>query len=226
VSSTNKPPQTVFETIFAFAPHRETLGGTAYLIVENQGCILIDAPAWTPENQAFIAQFAPIHSWFITHRGGMGHQAAAIQSALQCPIFVQEQEAYLLPGLALTQFRDGLEIQPGVEIIWTPGHSPGSACLYLECYGGVLFTGRHLLPNAQGEPQPLRTAKTFHWPRQLQSIQRLQQRFCESSLQYLCPGANTGLLRGKRVIDQANRRLVALDLAALQQMPAHLDVAL
>jgi hypothetical protein len=75
-----------------------------------------------------------------------------------------------------------------------------------------------LLPNQQGEPVPLRTSKTFHWLRQLRSVQSLIDRFTPATLAYICPGANTGYLRGKRAIDQAYERLARLDLAACQQL--------
>ena len=45
VSSPPKLPRSVSETIFAFPPNRETLGGTAYLLLEPSGNILIDCPA-------------------------------------------------------------------------------------------------------------------------------------------------------------------------------------
>jgi hypothetical protein len=52
--SVPKPPRLVLENIYAFPPNRDTLGGTAYFIVENQANILIDAPPWNPTNQQFI----------------------------------------------------------------------------------------------------------------------------------------------------------------------------
>jgi hypothetical protein len=70
------------------------------------------------------------------------------------------------------------------------------------------------MPSAQGEPVPLRITKTFHWPRQLQSIQHLLKQFTPQTLSFICPGANTGFLRGDRAIAQAYDRLAQLDLAA------------
>jgi glyoxylase-like metal-dependent hydrolase (beta-lactamase superfamily II) len=208
-----KPPRPVFETVFAFAPNRETLGGTAYLLLEATGNILIDAPAWDAGSQAFLNDYG-VRWLFFTHRGGMGSlsQVKAIQQRLQCEILVQEQEAYLLPGLELTGFQQNFQLSPTSEAIWTAGHSPGSACLYHQGEGGILFTGRHLLPNAQGAPMPLRLAKTFHWPRQIQNVQRLRDRFSPDRLNYICPGANTGFLRGQRAIERAYEQLLAIDL--------------
>jgi hypothetical protein len=38
-------------------------------------------------------------------------------------------------------------------------------------------------------------------------------------LAYLCPGANTGFLRGKRVISNAYEQLMDLDLDSLKNLP-------
>ena len=71
-----------------------------------------------------------------------------------------------------------------------------------------MFTGRHLLPDQQGNPVPLKLEKTFHWGRQLQNVAQLCDRFSPDTLHYICPGANTGFLRGKGLIDQAYERLI------------------
>ena len=211
----SKTAQTIWDNIFAFPPNRDTLGGTAYLIVENEGNILIDCPAWDEANQKFLQDLGGVRSLFITHRGGISTQE--IQKTFNCQIFIQEQEAYLLPGLKVTTFQQKFTLSSLSQAIWTPGHSPGSSCVYYSSEGGILFSGRHLLPNQLSEPMPLRTAKTFHWLRQIKSVELLRDRFTPETLQYICPGANTGFLRGKRAIDQAYQRLASLDLKALLQ---------
>lgn len=211
-SRSPKPPEVVCDNIFAFPPNRDTLGGTAYLIVENEANILIDCPAWDEANQKFLRSLGGLRWLFLTHRGGIG-KAREIQENFGCEILIQEQEAYLLPGLKVTTFEQEFPLSFLSQVIWTPGHSPGSSCLYYTSQGGVLFSGRHLLPNQLGEPVPLRTAKTFHWPRQIKSVQSLLDRFTPETFQYICPGANTGFLRGKRAIEQAYQRLASLDLA-------------
>jgi glyoxylase-like metal-dependent hydrolase (beta-lactamase superfamily II) len=97
----SKTAQAIWDNIFAFPPNRDTLGGTAYLIVENEGNILIDCPAWDEANQKFLHDLGGVRSLFITHRGGIG-KAQEIQETFNCEIFIQEQEAYLLPGLKVT----------------------------------------------------------------------------------------------------------------------------
>ena len=193
------------------------MGGSSYLILENSGNILVDCPAWDAENQQFLQEQGGVRWLFLTHRGAIG-RVKEIQAALNCAVLIQEQEAYLLPGLTVTSFQFEFTLSPSSQAIWTPGHTPGSACLYYREQGGVLFTGRHLLPNQHGEAVPLRIAKTFHWRRQLQSIQKLRDRFSPETLQHICPGANTGFLRGKRSVDRAYEQLAGLDLEALMQV--------
>jgi glyoxylase-like metal-dependent hydrolase (beta-lactamase superfamily II) len=196
-SPASKPPTEILPGIFAFPPNRDTLGGTAYLILAQTGNILIDSPAWNDVNQQFITDHGGVKSLLITHRGGIG-ATTTITTALGCEVIIQEQEAYLLPGLKVTTFGHKFNINDSIHAIWTSGHSPGSACIYLESNGGVLFTGRHLLPDQFGAAVPLRTPKTFHWKRQLQNVEAIWAEFpAQQPLAYICPGANTGLLRGR-----------------------------
>lgn len=214
-----KPPLPVLEKLVAFPPNRQTLGGTSYLIETPQGNLLVDSPPWTLTTQAYLGDRG-VRWFFLTHRNAMA-KVKAIQAALNCDIVVQEQEAYLLPELETTTFHRELTITTGVTAIWTPGYSPGSACLHWTSAqdGGVLFTGRHLLPTRQGEITPLRTSKTFHWPRQLKSLEALGSRFNGETLKYLCPGASIGFLRGEHKLDQAWERLQGQELEILAQAP-------
>lgn len=216
ISSFSKPPQAVQDNIFAFPPNRDTLGGTSYLIVGEVN-ILIDCPAWNEATENFLRSLGGVELLFLTHRGGIG-KTQEVQKVFGCEILIQEQEAYLLPGLKVATFQHEFTLNSLFQAIWTPGHSPGSSCLcYINKDSHLLFSGRHLLPNSLGEPVPLRTAKTFHWHRQIKSVQLLRDRFTPETLQYICPGANIGFLRGKRAIAQAYQKLASLDLEALLQ---------
>jgi glyoxylase-like metal-dependent hydrolase (beta-lactamase superfamily II) len=218
-ASPPKLPRSVLEgvdpssNVYAFPPNRETLGGTAYFLAQHN--ILIDAPAWNEENLQFLGAHGGVKQWVMTHRGGFGKQVAKLAQQLDARVVVQEQEAYLLPEVDCQTFHHSHRLFEGCELLWTPGHSPGSACLYYGNHGGLLFTGRHLLSDRAGNPTPLRIAKTFHWPRQLRSVQQLRDRFSVETLSWICPGASIGMLRGKGAIDQAFTRLGAIDLGAL-----------
>ena len=214
--NTHKPPQAILNSIFAFPPNRDTLGGTAYFIVRNEGNILIDCPAWDKNNQDFLESNGGVSWLFITHRGAIG-KSTEIQKTFQSEILIQEQEAYLLPKSRVTAFTEQFTIDSAMQVIWTPGHSPGSSCFYYNSQGGILFSGRHLVPNREGQPVPLRTSKTFHWYRQIKSIRSLLETFTPQTLEHICPGANTGFLRGKRLINNAYKSLANLDLGELKK---------
>lgn len=216
----NKPPRAILPGIFAFTPNKDTLGATAYFIVDKSGNILLDCPPWNEINQEFLSINGGVNYLVISHRGGIGKQVKQIQERFNCKVILQEQEAYLLPEINVSSFEQTLFLSPQLEIIWTPGHSPGASCLYWQNHGGVLFSGRHLLPKSATEIVPLRTAKTFHWWRQLDSVAKLSDRFSADTLKYIIPGANTGYLRGRGYIDNAYQRLIDLDLDALRSTPA------
>jgi glyoxylase-like metal-dependent hydrolase (beta-lactamase superfamily II) len=217
-SNSFKSPLPILDGIFAFPPNRDTLGGTAYLIIEPTGNILLDCPAWNESNQQFLQEKGGVKWLFLTHRGAIGKNIPEMQNFLNFTVVIQEQEAYLLPEIQLTTFSQDIQLNNHCQGIWTPGFSPGSSCLYCSTQGGILFSGRHLLPNQQGHPLPLRIAKTFHWLRQLGSVQKIRDRFNEQTLHYLCPGANTGFLRGKGIISSVYPYLAQLDLDSLQQV--------
>ncbi len=209
-----KAPQPVLPQVWAFAPNRDTLGGTAYFLQHPQGNILIDSPPWRSTTADFLQAQGGVSHLLISHRGGMA-QVSAWQEALGCQVWVQEQEAYLVPGVTVHTFQDDANPIAEVRGLWVPGHSPGSTCWYWPHQGGILFTGRHLLADRHGNPQPLYTRKTFHWPWQLEQVRRICEEFDETTLQHLCPGANIGLLQGRGTIHPAYDRLKNLDWQTL-----------
>lgn len=216
LATSAKLPRLILPGVFAFPPNRDTLGATSYFIVDKIGNILLDCPAWNETNQEFIQTKGGVSSLIITHRGSIGKRVMEMQKMLNCQVIIQEQESYLLPEVEVTSFSQNMNLGKNLELIWTCGHSPGSSCLYWQEQGGILFTGRHLLPKSPTEISPLRTAKTFHWHRQLKNIQLLQEKFSPTTLQYILPGANTGYLRGKGYIDHGYEQLSVLDLVALR----------
>lgn len=208
-------PRLILDGIYAFPPNRETLGGTAYYLPSQQA--LIDCPFWEEGVKSFLTKQGGVQYLILTHRGGIGTKVRAIQEYFNCSVIIQEQEAYLLPEVSVTSFEEEYRVNEDVEVIWTCGFSPGSSCVYYRPLGGVLFTGRHLVPDKKANPIPLRTLKTFHWFRQLQNLEKLKDRFSSETLQYLCPASHTGFLRKKGYIDHAYAKIEEIHLSSYKQ---------
>ena len=211
VKATPKYPKLILDNIFAFAPNKDTLGGTAYLLIHPQGNILIDCPPWSEFNRQFCLEKGGVQFLFCTNRDGISKQIRQIQQDLNCNLIIQEQEAYLLPNLEPITFTQDYQINDDCRLLWTCGYSPASSCLYSKIHGGVLFSGRHLLPISPEEIAPLKLKKTFHWNRQIKSCRSLQEYFNSGNLEYILPGANTGYLRGKGFVDRAYEKLMKLE---------------
>lgn len=93
-----KYPKLILENIFAFAPNRDTLGGTSYLLIHPLGNILVDCPFWSEENKDFCLSHG-VKYLFVTNRDGISKHISHIKKELHCELVIQEQEAYLLPNL-------------------------------------------------------------------------------------------------------------------------------
>jgi len=195
-----KPPKLILNNIWAFPPNRDILGGTAYLLTTPQGNILVDCPAWHEDNLKFCQEKGGVKYLFVTNRDGISKHIAKFKNSLNCQLIIQEQEVYLLPNLDALSFGEEYDLSDSCQLIWTSGYSPGSSCLFYQENGGVLFSGRHLLPVKQDKIVPLRFKKTFHWRRQQLNTQLICDRFLPDKLKYICPGANTGYLRGQGYI--------------------------
>ncbi len=224
-----RPPQAVLPALWLFAPSRDSQGGSAWWLELADLDLLIDVPALTAANLAFLRQRSERRGggaappWIVlTGRHGHG-RCLALQRQLGWPVLVQEQEAYLLPGLeALHSFADHHALGEGVRLLWTPGPSPGSCVLHVRASSGLdgLFCGRLLVPLAPGRLVPLRTRLTFHWPRQLRSLDRLRHWLPPDSPGWIATAAALGALRGERLVEEGAKVLAELDLEVLRDAPA------
>lgn len=156
-----KSPKLILENIFAFSPNRDTLGGTSYLLIHPKGNILIDCPLWNEFNQKFCLEKGGVKYLFLTNRDGISKHISQIKKELDCDLIIQEQEGYLLPHQNPITFVQDYQIYDDCQLIWTSGYSPGSSCLYYDGNGGVLFSGRHLLPIGNNQVTALKLKKTF-----------------------------------------------------------------
>ncbi|WP_259739109.1 MBL fold metallo-hydrolase [Synechococcus sp. CS-205] len=196
-----RPPTPVMPGLWVFAPNRDTLGGTSWLLApRGRAPLLIDAPAYTAANLEALSR-AGAGTILLTSREGHG-RCRRWQEALGWPLRLQEQEAYLLPGVAdLCPFGEAIDLGEGVRALWTPGPTPGACVVHAAGELDVLFCGRLLVPTAPGAARPLRTARTFHWARQGRSLEALRRWLPSGSPRWIASGAGLGALQGEKLIE-------------------------
>jgi glyoxylase-like metal-dependent hydrolase (beta-lactamase superfamily II) len=227
-----RPARPVLDGLWLFAPNRDSQGGSAWWLdgpgPDGAGGWLIDCPAYTEANLELLRRRGE-GGILLTSREGHG-RVRRFQEALGWPVLVQEQEAYLLPGVQRLQpFGAELVLAPGLRLLWTPGPTPGASVLLAQ--GGslgaaaVLFCGRLLSPVAPALAAPRRHRRSVHWGRWLRSLDRLRGWLPapgpDTPPLWLATGAGLGALRGEVLIPNGWELLQGLDLEALAlQQPA------
>ena len=195
------PPQRLREGLWVFPPNRDCNGGTAWWLGCEPEPVLIDCPPLTKATIGALEQLSLGRQAriLLTSREGHG-RVRALQDALGWPVLVQEQEAYLLPGLtSLDSFAEEHTTVAGMRLLWTSGPTPGSCVVFAPHPWNVLFCGRLLIPVAFRQLAPLKDRRTFHWPRQLKSLEKLRQWIPSDVRPALASWAALGLLRGQKI---------------------------
>jgi glyoxylase-like metal-dependent hydrolase (beta-lactamase superfamily II) len=101
-----------------------------------------------------VERIVVTHSHFDHWRG-----FDTVRAHTDAPVFAGAEETNLEPSRAIQPLADGASFAVGaatVEVIHTPGHTPGSICLRL---GGAVLTGDTLFPGGpgrSGSPETLR----------------------------------------------------------------------
>ena len=221
-----RPARQVLEPLWLFAPNRDTQGGSAWWLdgpgPDGAGGWLIDCPAYTEANLELLRRRGEGRI-LLTSREGHG-RVRRFQEALGWPVLVQEQEAYLLPGLQrLHTFAAEHALSQHARLLWTPGPTPGACVLLADSEDpgtSLLFCGRLLSPLAPGLLGPLRTSRSFHWSRWLRSLERLRTWLPAVAPAWLASGAGLGALRGEKLVPGGRRVIEGLDLVAREAQPA------
>ena len=137
----------------------------SYLLTEGDQCILID-PASKPEKMIEVLKDKSLVAILLTH-GHFDHIKAVdgLYDKYQCPIYLGKEDKDLIKDKHAAEsfmisncptvtrpiefYKEGnMEIGPfSFEVIFTPGHTPGSVCLK---FGNDLFTGDTLFRLSAG----------------------------------------------------------------------------
>ena len=196
-----RPPQQLRQDLWLFPPNKDCQGGSSWWLEANPEPVLIDCPPLTQASLRALQELAGSRAprILLTSREGHG-RLRRVQERLGWPVLVQEQEAYLLPNVSpLDTFAADHATISGLQMLWTPGPTPGSCVIYAPS-AELLFCGRLLTPLAPGRLGPLRHGRTFHWPRQLVSLERLRAWLPPEASPALASGAGLGALRGEHLV--------------------------
>jgi len=186
-------PHQLKDGIWVFPPNYHCNSGLSWWIECDPEPVLVDCP---PVNKATIQLLKALSlgrncQIILTNRESHGG-ISELQDELGWSVLVQEQEAYLLPGLdRLKTFSNDYLTSSGLRLLWTPGPTPGSCVVYAPSPWNVLFCGRLLIPLKSNQLIALHTRRTFHWTRQQKSLVKLREWIPRDSSPLLVSGAGS-----------------------------------
>ncbi|MGM0689720.1 MAG: MBL fold metallo-hydrolase [Bacillota bacterium] len=141
------------DQIELFRLETEPFGTNAYIIIcrESGESVLIDTPG-NPEVIIEKLKNTRLKYILMTH-GHTDHVMALreLYAAMGVPLAVHEGDAGKLPVKADILLRDGNTLEFGklrLEVIHTPGHTPGSLCFRI---GKYLLSGDTIFPGGPGK---------------------------------------------------------------------------
>ena len=127
----------------------------AYVLVcrETNQSILIDTPA-DPNVFIAIAESTKVNRILITHSHS-DHIAGfdEVINTFKVPVNISKYDSNALNYDLLDDLKDDSKISFGnlnLQVLFTPGHTAGSTCFYLD---GHLFSGDTLFPGGPGKTQ-------------------------------------------------------------------------
>jgi glyoxylase-like metal-dependent hydrolase (beta-lactamase superfamily II) len=117
----------------------------SYVIDADDAVIVVDGPQFLSDaNEDFLLSFNKPIKIFLTH-GATGGVASILERSQGAQIFLnaRDRDNEWLTCEPTNLFDHEFELASGLRVINTPGHTPGSACLYDE-RERVLYSGDHL----------------------------------------------------------------------------------
>lgn len=197
-------PDPLDDTVYHCGFHSESsFGAASYLVVRDEGNILVDSPRFTKPLVRRIEALGGVSTMFLTHRDDVADHRK-FREHFGCERVLHERD---VGGGAREVERkisgdEPVALDEETIVIPTPGHTRGSSCLLVR--DRYLFTGDHLAWSAaRGHVYAFRGACWYDWGTLVRSTERLRAfRF-----EWILPG------HGRRCHFPAERMSEELDKA-------------
>ncbi len=188
--------------LWMFPPKNKSEGTVSWWLNCKPSPVLIDCPEITKDVIHDLKKLANglTPKILLTNRDAHG-KVSQLNKELGWPVLLQEQEAYLLPGIENIQsFEEEFVTSSGLRLLWTPGPTPGSCVVYAPEPWNVLFCGRLLIPVAKDQMASVRTRRTFHWDFQKKSVEKILSWIPSDHLPLLASGRSSPFLDGEKLL--------------------------
>jgi glyoxylase-like metal-dependent hydrolase (beta-lactamase superfamily II)/ferredoxin len=150
-----------------------SFGAISYLVKRDRGNLLIDSPRFAAPLARSIEALGGVRRMLLTHQDDVADHAK-FRARFGCERVLHRDDVRTKTAAVELKpsGREPLELEPGLVMIPTPGHTKGhSVFLWQDRY---LFTGDHLAWSAgRGHLYAFRSACWYSWSEQIASMERL-----------------------------------------------------
>jgi glyoxylase-like metal-dependent hydrolase (beta-lactamase superfamily II)/ferredoxin len=167
-------PEHIAEDVhFCGFTSESSFGAFSYFIEKNTGNVLIDSPRFAGPLVKNIATRGGVARMLLTHQDDVADHAK-FHEKFGCDRVLHRADVH--GGTTAVELQpdglDAVELEPGLVMIPTPGHTRGHAVFLWR--DRFLFTGDHLAwSEARGHLYAFRSACWYSWKEQIVSMERL-----------------------------------------------------
>lgn len=161
-----------------------SFGAISYLIRRDDGNVLVDSPRFATQLVRRLEAMGGVRRLLLTHQDDVAdHEKFHEHFGCERVLHRDDVRRHTATIELQPSGADPIEVQPGMLMIPTPGHTRGHAVfLYRDTF---LFTGDHLAwSERRGHLYAFRDACWYSWSEQIRSMERL----LDHAFEWVLPG--------------------------------------
>lgn len=180
--SSGLPLQITEEVYYLGFTSRDSFGATSYLIVRDEGNVMVDSPRFQPSLVREIEKLGGVKFMVLTHQDDVAdHEKFHQHFGLERVIHEDDVTRDTAVAEKILSGSGPFHLAPDLKIITTPGHTQGHVNLLFK--NKYLFTGDHLFVE-NGEIVASRSVCWYSWAEQISSVEKL----LEEKFEWVMPG--------------------------------------